>query len=57
MEASLSQPKYDSERDLENYELPENEIGNQGLKKQILVQGHSWQSPSHGDEVEGTKFN
>ncbi|PON90380.1 Peptidyl-prolyl cis-trans isomerase, FKBP-type [Trema orientale] len=43
MEASLSEPRFDSEK----------EIGNQGLRKQILVQGNSWQTPSQGDEVEG----
>lgn len=51
MEASLS------ETELENFELPEKEIGNQGLRKQILVQGNSWQTPFRGDEVEGTKFD
>ncbi|PON78932.1 Peptidyl-prolyl cis-trans isomerase, FKBP-type [Parasponia andersonii] len=43
MEASLSEAIFDSEK----------EIRNQRLRKQILVQGNSWQTPSRGDEVEG----
>ncbi|XP_019188092.1 PREDICTED: 70 kDa peptidyl-prolyl isomerase-like isoform X1 [Ipomoea nil] len=32
-------------------DLPEKEIGNQGLKKKILRKGNSWQTPLPGDEV------
>nr|GMD41860.1 70 kDa peptidyl-prolyl isomerase-like isoform X1 [Ipomoea batatas] len=38
-----------SESEAEN--LPEKEIGNQGLKKKILRKGSSWQTPLPGDEV------
>lgn len=32
----------------------EREIGKQGLRKQILRKGTSWQTPLLGDEVQGT---
>ncbi|XP_031103214.1 peptidyl-prolyl cis-trans isomerase FKBP65-like isoform X2 [Ipomoea triloba] len=32
-------------------DLPEKEIGNEGLKKKILQKGNSWQTPLPGDEV------
>lgn len=34
--------------------LLEREIGKQGLRKQILRRGTSWQTPFPGDEVQGT---
>ncbi|XP_077210967.1 70 kDa peptidyl-prolyl isomerase-like [Tasmannia lanceolata] len=35
----------------ENSDFQEREIGSQGLKKQILRQGNSWQTPFHGDQL------
>lgn len=32
----------------------EREIGKQGLRKQILRKGTSWQTPLPGDEAQGT---
>lgn len=31
----------------------EKEIGNEGLKKKLLKEGESWETPENGDEVEG----
>jgi len=39
--------------EIENHGLPETVIGTQGLRKQILRKGNSWQTPFPGDEVEG----
>lgn len=32
----------------------EKEIGGQGLKKKLLKEGQSWETPENGDEVEGS---
>ena len=32
----------------------EKEIGKNGLKKKLVKQGQGWETPSSGDEVEGT---
>lgn len=31
----------------------EKEIGKQGLKKKLVKEGESWETPDNGDEVEG----
>lgn len=31
----------------------EKEIGKQGLKKKLVKEGHGWDTPEVGDEVEG----
>lgn len=33
----------------------EKEIGKQGLKKKLLKEGESWETPKSGDEVEGAR--
>ena len=32
----------------------EKEVGKNGLKKKLLKEGEGWETPSKGDEVEGT---
>ncbi|PKI31938.1 hypothetical protein CRG98_047656, partial [Punica granatum] len=41
-----------SKAQVENYGFCERTIGTDGLRKQILRKGNSWQTPFHGDEVE-----
>ncbi|KAJ0100485.1 hypothetical protein Patl1_21095 [Pistacia atlantica] len=52
MSISSSRSHLNNETKTKNFELLEREIGNQGLKKQILKRGTSWQTPFPGDEVE-----
>ncbi|XP_031281283.1 70 kDa peptidyl-prolyl isomerase-like [Pistacia vera] len=52
MSISSSKSHLNNETKTKNFELLEREIGNQGLKKQILKRGTSWQTPFPGDEVE-----
>ncbi|KAL5546788.1 hypothetical protein UlMin_006475 [Ulmus minor] len=52
MAATPFNPHLEPVKDRENSELPEKEIGKQGLRKQIFKEGNSWQTPSRGDEVE-----
>lgn len=39
---------------IEESEFPESHIGNEGLIKRILRKGLNWQTPSLGDQVEGS---
>ncbi|KAK2980950.1 hypothetical protein RJ640_025099 [Escallonia rubra] len=50
MEVSTNKPYHHRQAAFSN--LPEIDIGNQGLRKRILQKGTSWQTPFPGDEVE-----
>ena len=54
MALSLPISSLESDIKTKNSGCPESEIGSQGLRKQILKKGNSWQTPFPGDEVEGT---
>lgn len=55
MEHSSSNSYLETDIKIENLGLPETVIGSQGLRKQILRRGNSWQTPFPGDEVEGNE--
>ena len=57
MALSLPISSLESDIKTKNSGCPESEIGSQGLRKQILKKGNSWQTPFPGDEVEGTPFH
>ncbi|XP_075637885.1 70 kDa peptidyl-prolyl isomerase-like isoform X2 [Castanea sativa] len=52
MALSLPISSLKSDIKTKNSGCPESEIGSQGLRKQILKKGNSWQTPFPGDEVE-----
>ncbi|KAK7839350.1 peptidyl-prolyl cis-trans isomerase fkbp65 [Quercus suber] len=52
MALSLPISSLESDMKTKNSGCPESEIGSQGLRKQILKKGNSWQTPFPGDEVE-----
>lgn len=52
---SSSKSHLNNETKTINSESLEREIGDQGLRKQILKRGTSWQTPFPGDEVEGSQ--
>ncbi|GMY19703.1 70 kDa peptidyl-prolyl isomerase-like [Fagus crenata] len=52
MALSSSNSSLETDMKIENSGFPEREIGTQGLRKQILRKGNSWQTPFPGDEVE-----
>jgi FK506-binding protein 4/5 len=53
MALSSSNSSLETDMKIKNSGFPEREIGTQGLRKQILRKGNSWQTPFPGDEVEG----
>jgi hypothetical protein len=55
MEHSSSNSYLETDIKIENPGLPETVIGTQGLRKQTLRRGNSWQTPFPGDEVEGNE--
>ncbi|GLT95653.1 hypothetical protein SLE2022_133210 [Rubroshorea leprosula] len=52
MNSSSSISRLENESKIPNTAMVEREMGNEGLRKQILRKGTSWQTPSPGDEVE-----